>query len=233
MDGDEAARMGRRDAAPLDARPGRRLTLEDLRAAVWGPPVGRERSDWDLTPELRRKLGDKRRLRPAAVLCAITPREDGLHVILTRRADHLKAHAGQIAFPGGKIDPQDRSPLAAALREAEEEIGLRREELDVLGAIERYETGTGFRVTPFVAATRRNYQPIIDVGEVAELFEAPLDHVLDLRNYQRCVRETPSGARRFYAVQWRDRFIWGATAAMLKTLADRVAVIRSAAEVDA
>ncbi len=115
---------------------GDRVSIALLRAAVLGPTDDERRSDFDLLPGARGRIPQTRRLRPAAVLCAIAPRDDGLHVILTRRADHLKRHAGQIAFPGGKIDPEDRSPLATALREAEEEIGLTPDLVDVFGAIE-------------------------------------------------------------------------------------------------
>lgn len=203
------------------------IGLDLVQAAVLGVTDEPPRSDFDLSPQLRELMPETRNLRPAAVLCPITPREDGLHVILTRRADHLKNHAGQIAFPGGKVDPEDRSPLATALREAHEEIGLVSDLVDVLGAIARYETVTGFLVTPFVGVTQPTYQPIVDDNEVAEVFEAPLDFLMNPANIQRVDRVVDGKPRPYYAIPYQDRYIWGATAAMLKNLADRIASVRA------
>lgn len=205
------------------------VDIDLVRAAVWGPPTGPRRSDYDLAPALRAHPQDERALKPAAVLCALAPRPDGWRVVLTRRAAHLKRHAGQIAFPGGKIDAEDGSPLAAALREAEEEIGLVRQQVTVLGAIERYETRTGFLVTPFIGLVDPAFQPLADPSEVSEVFEAPLDHVVNPANIEVHWREAHGVRRPFYAIPWENRYIWGATAAMLKALADRIEAVRAAA----
>lgn len=193
-----------------------------LEAAVWRNGTEKRRSDFDLDPSARAEMPGTRCLRPAAVLCAVTPRPQGLHVILTRRAAHLKKHAGQIAFPGGKVELTDRSPRATALREAEEEIGLTQDLVDVIGPLEKYETGTGFLVTPFVGLTAPAYKPLVDHNEVAEVFEVPLDFLMDPNNFQRVSRVISGHQRPFFAVPWRDYYIWGATAAILKSLSERL-----------
>lgn len=217
-----------RRTAPLketDPAPQASIHLGLVEAAVWeGAPV--ENGDFDLNPKDRADLPPTRKKRPAAVLCALAPRESGLHVILTRRADHLNRHAGQVAFPGGKIDPTDPSPMAAALREAEEEIGLSSDQVEVLGPIDRYETATGFLVTPFVAVAHPAFRPIADDNEVAEVFETPLDFLMDARNRERRSYEWDGRTRHFYAYEWEGRTIWGATAGMLKALADRIEAVR-------
>lgn len=182
-------------------------------------PVER-RSDFDLNPAWKSR---KRPLRPAAVLCGLVERPHGLSVILTRRPDFMREHAGQVAFPGGKIDGVDRTPEDAALREAEEEIGMPRAAAEILGRIDPYETGTGFRVLPVVAMVDPGFTPVPDPNEVAEAFETPLDFLMDPANVETHVWEKDGFNRRYYAFNWRGRFIWGATAGMLKSLADRVA----------
>lgn len=205
----------RRDARRPGDAPA--VDLDLLRAAVWTP----------LAPPTRPPLRPAtRRLRPAAVLCAVAQRPAGLQVIFIRRADHLSSHAGQIAFPGGKVDHADRSPMAAALREAEEEIGLTRDLVDILGPIDPHETSTGYRVTPFVGIAKRQFHPLPDPGEVAEVFEAPLDFLMDPANRKRCESVVGGVKRSYHAIPWRDRFIWGATATMLTNLSDRIAAVR-------
>lgn len=162
-------------------------------------------------------------LRRAAILCPIIERHAGLSVILTRRADNLRAHPGQISFPGGKIDASDRSPLDAALREAEEEIGLLSRNVEVSGVLEPYPTGTGFLVTPFVGFVDPRFRPVADPGEVAEVFEAPLDFLMDRRNHERESYTRNGETRHFYVIMVGQYRIWGATAGMLRMLADRVA----------
>ncbi len=161
-------------------------------------------------------------LRPAAVLAVLTPRPDGLAVILTRRADHLSRHAGQVAFPGGRVDVGDGSLAAAALREAHEEIGLPPERVDVVGGFDAYETVTGYCVAPFVGLAPADFTPQPDPGEVAEVFEAPLRFLLDPAN-TRCEGRIWRGAtRRYYAIEYEGRHIWGATAGMIAALRRRL-----------
>lgn len=221
-DSDEKVRM----SSVAIRRSGPPLSLDVVQSAVWSPGADRTRGDHDLNPDDRAVAPAPKNLRAAAVLCALSPRPTGLHVILTRRADHLKRHAGQIAFPGGKIDAGDASPLAAALREAEEEIGLPREQVDVLGPIDKYETGTGFLVTPFVGVAHPAFAPLTDDGEVAEVFEAPLDFLMDPANRRTRFFEREGRRRWFYVYEWGDRVIWGATAGMLSALSERIAAAR-------
>lgn len=162
-------------------------------------------------------------LRLAATLCPIIERKDGLSVILTRRAENLRAHPGQISFPGGKIDPADPSPLDAALREAEEEIGLKADQVRVSGSLHPYPTGTGFLVTPFIGFIEPTFQAIADPTEVAEVFEVPLNFVMDRENYRRESYSRDGKSRHFYVIMVREYRIWGATAGMLRELAERVA----------
>ena len=198
------------------------LSLDDIHAALAHQPLG-PRTDFDLNPEIRaRQLGDHLE-KPAAVLCGLRQRAGTLHVVLTQRSAHLKQHAGQVAFPGGKIDVSDPSPLDAALREAEEEIGLPRADVEVIGALDPYFTSTGFRVTPFVGLVHNEWQPVPEPGEVEEVFEPPLDFLMDPANRQQHHHDRLGYRRYYYAMPWQGRYIWGATAGMLKGLSDRLA----------
>ena len=188
-----------------------------LRAA--GP--GEDSSDFDLNPAV--VLPEGRRLRPAAVLVALMQDERGAHVILTRRSAALKHHPGQIAFPGGKIDAGDDGPVDAALREAEEEIGLRRSNAEILGSLPLHETVTGFTVTPILARIREPFLWHPEAGEVDEVFAVPLAHVADPANYMIEGRIWRGHLRRYYVVPWGPYYIWGATARILRRLADRMA----------
>jgi 8-oxo-dGTP pyrophosphatase MutT (NUDIX family) len=156
------------------------------------------------------------------VLCGLVPREAGLAVVLTRRAAHLRHHAGQISFPGGKVEPWDASASSAALREAEEEIGLRPAEVRLLGHYDPYTTVTRFRVTPFVGVVDPGWRARLDPNEVDAVFEAPLDFLMDPRNCERRHYEREGERRHFYAMPWGEHMIWGATAGMLKGLSDRI-----------
>lgn len=200
------------------------IRINDIEAAIALGPLG-ERSDYDLMPEIRERFVRGRTQRPAAVLCGIVSRPGGLAVVLTRRAAHLKQHAGQISFPGGKVDATDRSPEHAARREALEEIGMQPQQIRILGVLDEYLTGTAFRVHPFVAEISPDWQPELDPGEVAEVFEVPLDFLMDPRNRQRHSYEKDGMTRHYYAIPWGDYYIWGATAGMLKGLSDRLELL--------
>ncbi len=156
----------------------------------------------------------------AAVLMPLVLREDGLNLLLTLRTAHLNDHAGQIAFPGGRVDPEDADAVATALREAEEEIGLARRHVEVIGSLPDYQTGTGFRVTPVAALVHPPFELVADPFEVAEIFEVPMRFLMNGANHQRRSAILPNrpGRRSFYAMPYERYFIWGATAAMLRNL---------------
>lgn len=175
-------------------------------------------SDFDLNPEA--KLAENRVLRPAAVLIAIQETVAGPQVILTQRASSLKHHAGQIAFPGGKRDEGDASLEDTALREADEEIGLAPDNVQILGYLPAHETVTGFTVTPVLSLIRATYHPKPDHGEVAEIFTAPLSHVTDISQFSIQGRRWRGQRRRYYTVPYGPYYIWGATARILWSLAE-------------
>ncbi|WP_171230131.1 CoA pyrophosphatase [Ruegeria sp. HKCCA4008] len=192
--------------------------VEKIRAALRRP--GRGSSDFDLNPDT--VLPPGRRLRPAGVLVAISLADDTPQVILTKRSSALKHHPGQIAFPGGKQDETDADVTAAALREAEEEIGLPPEMPEILGFLPTHETVTSFTVTPVVAVLRDGFQPVPEPGEVDEVFSTPLAHLLNPENYLVESRRWRGQRRRYYAVPYGPYYIWGATARILRGLAARV-----------
>ncbi len=161
-------------------------------------------------------------LMPAAVLVAVVDRPDPT-LILTRRNETMRRHAGQVAFPGGRIDPDDDGPIAAALREAEEEIGLDRSLVDVVGIADRYRTGTGFEVIPVLGVVPPDLTLTPHDAEVAELFEVPLSFVLEPANHIEQAIEWQGRERRYFEIVWQDRRIWGATAAMIINLGRRLA----------
>lgn len=178
---------------------------------VWGP------SDFDLNPEMLADFAVMEAPRPAAVLIPIVARDE-LTVLLTQRTANLSTHAGQIAFPGGRIDDSDASVIDAALREAEEEIGLARGHVEPLGFIDSYRTGTGYRIAPLVALVEPGFELQLNPGEVADAFEVPLAFLMDPANHQRHHREWRGRERSFYAIPYGERYIWGATAGIIKTL---------------
>jgi len=160
--------------------------------------------------------------RRAAVLVPVVAHETGATVLLTRRTDHLSSHAGQVAFPGGKIEGTDATPLAAALRETEEEVGIAAPDVDPLGYLDLYQTGTGFRIVPVVALIEPGYRLEIDENEVADVFEVPLAFLMTPSNHQRDSRIFRGVERHFYAMPYRDNYIWGATAGIIRNLYNRV-----------
>lgn len=161
-------------------------------------------------------------LTPAAVLFPIVVHEDRHTVLLTQRTAHLRDHAGQISFPGGRVEASDTSPVDTALRETEEEIGLSRRQIDVLGYLPEYRTGTGFRVTPVVALVRPPFDLNPDPFEVAEVFEVPLDFLLNPANHQQHSLHYRGALRNYFAMPYGDYFIWGATAGMIRSLSERL-----------
>ena len=156
--------------------------------------------------------------RPAAVLVPLVERDEGLTVLFTQRSAHLKNHAGQISFPGGRVEEADESPLAAALRETEEEIGLSREFVRVVGYLESHLIFTGFHVVPVVGFVRPGFTLQPDPKEVAEVFEVPLVHILDAANHGTRTRDVERGVLHVYHIPYGERVIWGATAGMLMSL---------------
>jgi 8-oxo-dGTP pyrophosphatase MutT (NUDIX family) len=180
------------------------------------------RSDFDLNPDLQADLALMPPPRPAAVLVPVVAREE-LTVLLTVRTDKLPTHAGQIAFPGGKVEPDDVSPAATALREANEEIGLTTDFIEPLGFIDSYRSSTGFHISPLVALVKPGFSLRPDPAEVADTFEVPLTFLMDAANLQRHSRDWQGGRKRyFYAIPFGDRYIWGVTAGMIKNLHDRL-----------
>jgi 8-oxo-dGTP pyrophosphatase MutT (NUDIX family) len=178
------------------------------------------RGDHDLNPGM---TPPSTALRPAAVLVPLVDRAEGMSVLLTQRTAHLSAHAGQISFPGGRIEPEDPDAVAAALRETEEEIGLPREHVTLIGRLDTYVTGTGFEITPVVGIVDAPFALTIDPFEVAEVFEVPLSFVLDPGNHRRTEREFEERRRVFFVLPYQNRNIWGATAGMLVNLAEVLA----------
>lgn len=191
------------------------LTVEHLRARfarsrlAWEPETPDE--SW-MTPGFK--------LRRAAVLIPIVERPEGLNVLLTLRTDHLSSHAGQIAFPGGRAEELDSSPIETALRESEEEIGLHRRHVQIVGVLPEYITASAYRVRPVVALVTPPFDLTADPGEVAEIFEVPLAFLMNGAHHQRMSFDLPEGAgrRSFYAMPYERFFIWGATAGMLRNL---------------
>jgi len=154
-------------------------------------------------------------LKPAAVLIPLIDHKDGMTVLLTKRAQHLKTHSGQVSFPGGRCEPQDADAMTTALRETEEEVGIDHCHIDVLGAMEDYETVTGFVITPVVAILQPEFTLKVDAGEVDEAFELPLDYILDERNHELQSRVWNGRERHFYVLMNEKHNVWLATAAML------------------
>ena len=159
-------------------------------------------------------------LKRAAVLVPIVDRSDGLTVLLTKRTDHLSSHAGQIAFPGGRIEPEDPDPEHAALRETAEEIGLPSTQVELIGRLDLYHTSTGFEIVPVVGLVTPPLALVPAPDEVAAVFEVPLSFVVDPANHTRQSRDWRGGRRSYYVLPYDDWHIWGATAGMLVNLAD-------------
>ncbi|MGE3303251.1 MAG: CoA pyrophosphatase [Hyphomonadaceae bacterium] len=171
---------------------------------------------------LREAAAEARALTPAAVLVPVVRRPAGWTLLLTVRTATMPTHAGQVAFPGGRVQAEDAGPLATALRETAEEIGLAGRFIRPLGRYGAYQTGTGFAVTPVVAFVEPGFVLKPDPREVDEVFETPLDFLLNPANHQRHSREFNGRTRAFYAMPWKKYYIWGATAGMIRALYERL-----------
>lgn len=192
--------------------------LADRREIPIVPPAPARIPDERGDHNLNRGMKPMQPLKPAAVLVGLVDHPDGLTVLFTERTAHLAHHAGQVSFPGGHLEPDDGGPEETALRETEEEIGLHRRHLKVVGHLDTYITRTGFVVTPVVAIVDPPLDIQPDPHEVADVFEVPLTFLLDPSNHQRCSAEFEGIVRYFYAMPYGERYIWGATAGMLVNL---------------
>jgi 8-oxo-dGTP pyrophosphatase MutT (NUDIX family) len=195
-----------------------RLTL-DVPAALNDHAAQARRGDLDLDPVLWERAGVKA-TRPAAVLIPVVDRPEPM-VLLTLRTE-LPSHPGQIAFPGGKIDLHDATPADAAMREADEEIGLARGLIDPIGYLDLYLTFSGFRILPTLARVAPDYRLALNASEVADAFEVPLAFLMEPANHQRKSRDWKGIERNYYAMPFGERYIWGVTAGILRNLYERI-----------
>jgi 8-oxo-dGTP pyrophosphatase MutT (NUDIX family) len=184
------------------------------------PNLTPARGDHDADPVMR-KIAEIRPIRPAAVLVPIVDHPEPT-VLLTQRAQHLPDHAGQVSFPGGKIDKTDADPCASALREAEEEIGLARTHVEPLGYLDLYMTTLGYRIAPVIARVKPGFALKLNTKEVDSTFEVPLAFLMDQANVQRHSRDWQGMTRHYYAITFGERYIWGVTAGILRNLYDRI-----------
>jgi 8-oxo-dGTP pyrophosphatase MutT (NUDIX family) len=196
-----------------------RLTL-DVPAGLTDASITPKRGDHDADPVMR-KIAEVRPIRPAAVLVPVIDHPEPT-VLLTQRAQHLPNHPGQISFPGGKIDEGDADPLAAALRETAEEIGLDRKAVTPLGYLDLYMTTLGYRIVPVIARVASGFPLTLNTAEVDATFEVPLSFLMDQANVQRHSRDWQGMTRHYYAITFGERYIWGVTAGILRTLYDRI-----------
>lgn len=197
------------------------LAPQPLEAFHEAPRVLAGPSDFDLNPDAIAEAMPLGSAKPAAVLVPVVAR-DPLSVLLTQRTHDLASHAGQIAFPGGKVDAEDKGPLGAALREASEEIGLAPEFIEPLGFLDTYRTVTGFAVTPVVALVKPGFELQLNAREVADAFEVPFSFLMDAANHEMHTRTYRGHERKYYAMPYGERYIWGATAGILVNMHKRL-----------
>jgi 8-oxo-dGTP pyrophosphatase MutT (NUDIX family) len=207
------------NAQDFFARVRARLTL-DVPAGLTDPSITPKRGDHDADPVMK-KIAEVRPIRPAAVLVPIVDHPEPT-VLLTQRAQHLPDHAGQVSFPGGKIDQNDESPLASALREAEEEVGLDRKSVEPLGYLDLYMTTLGYRIVPVISRVKPGFSLTLNESEVDAVFEVPLVFLMNQANVQRHSRDWQGMTRHYYAITFGERYIWGVTAGILRNLYDRI-----------
>ena len=207
------------NAQEFFARARARLTL-DVPAGLTDPSITPARGDHDADPVMK-KIAEVRPIRPAAVLVPIVDHPEPT-VLLTQRAQHLPDHPGQVSFPGGKIDKSDESPLASALREAEEEIGLARSSVEPLGYLDLYMTTLGYRIVPVIARVKPGFTLTLNESEVDAVFEVPLGFLMDQANVQRHSRDWQGMTRHYYAFTFGEHYIWGVTAGILRNLYGRI-----------
>jgi len=202
------------DIPSTSAAPGLfRLTADTVRAGLQRPPPAPEALDLHAI-----SLKEGTKVTEAAVLVPLVNREAGVQVLLTQRTEHLRDHGGQVSFPGGRVEPDDRDREATALREMSEEVGLASDGVTLLGRLPVYEIPSGFRITPVVGWIEPPFVVTPDPFEVADIFEAPLDYFLDPANYQRREYHFRGRHRHYLAIPWEGRYVWGATAGMLYSL---------------
>jgi len=215
----ESAALATLSAAEFFARSRSRLTL-DVPPGLTDPSITPKRGDHDLEPVMQ-KMMEVRPIRPAAVLVPVVDHPEPT-VLLTQRSAHLPDHAGQVSFPGGKIDKSDAHPLDSALREAEEEIGLDRGHVEPLGYLDLYMTTLGYRIVPVVARVTPGFALTLNTSEVDASFEVPLAFLMDQANVQRHSRDWQGMTRHYYAITFGERYIWGVTAGILRNLHERI-----------
>lgn len=205
---------------PVDAIAGEAALAPECLTAEWLRKRFAQTLQWQPEPADESSGHAAGQLKQAAVLIPLVQRPAGLTVLLTQRTAHLANHAGQISFPGGRSEELDSSPIETALRETEEEIGLHRRHVEIVGVLPDYVTGSAYRVTPVVALVTPPFELAVDPNEVAEIFEAPLGFLMNGMHHQRMSFDLPNGAgrRSFYAMPYERFFIWGATAGMLRNL---------------
>lgn len=189
-------------------------------AALHDPSAEAKRGDLDLDPAVWQRMGVSA-TKPAAVLIPVIERAEPM-VLLTQRTADLPSHPGQIAFPGGKIDGTDADPLAAAMRESKEEIGLDPKLIDPIGYLDIYLTFSGFRILPTVARVAPGYSLVLNTGEVTEAFEVPLAFLMTPANHQFLTRDWKGIQRQYYAMPYQQRYIWGVTAGIVRNLYERI-----------
>ncbi|MCJ8519377.1 8-oxo-dGTP pyrophosphatase MutT (NUDIX family) [Pseudorhizobium tarimense] len=207
------------ETSPFSAEDFRTRALNQAGAPV--EEAWRDHGDHLLNPEWMTMI-EGLHLRDAAVLVPVIDDGDEAKVIFTQRTATLRKHSAQIAFPGGAIDPEDGSPEEAALREAEEEIGLARHFVEPVGRLPQYLAGTGFRITPVLSVVRRGFDLRLNPHEVDDVFEVPLSFLMEPKNHQRGSRIWNGAERHFYQLPYQERNIWGITASIVRTLYERL-----------